>query len=112
MRKARSSEPDSTQRPRGAAIVLTDAQRACGPHQEKRRQIAPAGMRGERRLAVVAVPVAAVLVGDVAPAPVGERSVGEDPELGGRVDALGGGRAQVCPVVTEVEHVHELLSCA
>ena len=57
----------------------------------------------------VAVPGPAVLVGDVAPAPVGKRPVRKDPELVERIDALLADRAQVRPVVAEVEHVHELL---
>ena len=43
------------------------------PPRQKRRQIREAGIRRRGRLAVVAVPVAAVLVGDAAPAPLGQR---------------------------------------
>lgn len=45
------------------------------------------------------------------PSPVRERPIRDDAELVERIDALGADRAQVRPVVAEVEHDHELLTC-
>jgi hypothetical protein len=59
-----------------------------------------------RRLAVV-VPAAPVLVGDVAPAEVGEWLVRNDPERLEWIHALRADGREVGPVVAEVEDVDE-----
>ena len=80
------------------------------PTGSQRRQVGAAGILRSRRLAVVTVPSAAVLVGDVTPSPVRQGSVREDAERLDGVDPLRSDGAQVRPVVAEVEHVHELLA--
>src|SRR5271170_3550014 len=80
------------------------------PARPKRRKISEPGIRGLRCLAVVAAPPAAVLVGNVAPAPVRQRLIWHDPKHLDWVDPLGADRAQVRPVVAEVEDVHELFA--
>jgi hypothetical protein len=54
--------------------------------------------------------VAAVLVRDVTPAEVGKRVARQDSQDLDWVDPVRPDRAQVRPVVTEIEHVHELLT--
>ena len=60
--------------------------------------------------AIVAVPAPAVLVGDVAPAEVGQRAIGHDSQRLQRIDAPRSDRAQVLPVIAEIKHVGELLA--
>jgi hypothetical protein len=50
-----------------------------------------------------------VLVGDIAPSPVGQRPIGDDPEGLERIDALLDDCAEMSPVIAEVEDVDELL---
>src|SRR5579864_7057899 len=59
---------------------------------------------------VVAVPAALVLVGEVAPTEVRQRSIRGDAQGLEWIDAARPDRAQVLPVVPEVEHVGELLA--
>jgi hypothetical protein len=54
--------------------------------------------------------VAAVLVRDVTPAEIGKRLARQDSQDLDWVDPLRPDRAQVRPVVTEIEHVHKLLT--
>jgi hypothetical protein len=61
-------------------------------------------------LAVVGVETPSVLVGDLAPSPVGEWVVGNDPELVDGSYPAGRRGAEVRPVVAEVEGVDELLT--
>ena len=83
------------------------------PPRTQRRQVATLWI-GWRRLAVsaVAVPPATVLVGDRSPPPVRQwigHRVGPKPNLLGGIDQSLGDHAQMRPVVTEIEHVQELL---
>src|SRR5712691_8922379 len=59
---------------------------------------------------VVAIPAALVLVRDVAPAEVCQRLVRDDAQSLEWIDAARPDRAQVLPLVAEVEHVRELLA--
>ena len=63
-------------------------------------------------LAVILVPATAVLVGHIAPAEVGQRHVGHDPERLHRVDTVRPDGAQMGPVVAEIERIEELLARA
>jgi hypothetical protein len=65
-----------------------------------------------RRLAVVTVPAAPVLIGQLTPAKERQRARGDDTEGLQRVDTAVANGAQVGPVVTEVEHIDELLGGA
>src|SRR5215468_2081855 len=62
------------------------------------------------RFSVVCVPAAAVLVRDVTPAEVRQRLGWQDSQSLHGADPLRTDRAQMGPVVTEVEYVHELLA--
>src|SRR2546428_10355035 len=59
---------------------------------------------------VVAIPTALVLVTDVAPTEVRQRSIRGDAQGLEWVDAPRPDRTQVLPLVAEVEHVSELLA--
>ena len=83
--------------------------RSRSPIWAQRRQIAPLGVRPERRLAVIVRGAPAVLVGDLAPTPVLQRTGGDDPERLERVDPLLADGAQVRPVVAHVEGIEKLL---
>src|SRR5665648_984995 len=91
---------------RGSAVLPILAP----PPRPQRRQVGEPGILRRARLPVVTVPEAAVLVGDVAPAPVRERHAGHDPEHLKRVDALVADGAEMSPIVAEVEHVDEPLA--
>ena len=62
----------------------------------------------ERRLAVVTVPAAPVLIGQLTPAKERQPGRGDDAERLQRVDTAIAHHAQVRPVVAEVEHIYEL----
>ena len=84
---------------------------AWSPFGAQRGEVDQLGIRSWEAefVAVVAVPTPAVLVGDVSPAPVRQRLVGEYAELFYGVDAGRAHRAQVGPAVAEVERVDKLL---
>ncbi len=75
-----------------------------------RRQVGSSWVRGHGCLAVVLVEPAPVLIGQAPPAPVRRWPVRHFPERLVRIDALVTDRAQVGPVVAEVEGVGELLA--
>src|SRR3989442_9839079 len=84
---------------------------ARSPPRQQRRKVNQKARRPLRlaRLAVVLVPPAPVLVGQIAPAEVRPRLRRHDTELIQRVDALRRHRAQMSPVVPEVEEAGEML---
>src|SRR5215469_3549422 len=80
------------------------------PVRPERWKVGQPRVCGLGGLAVVAVPAAPVLVGDVTPAEVRQRGAWQDPQRLDWVDPPRTDRAQVSPVVAEVEHVSELLA--
>ena len=80
------------------------------PPRSEGRQVRQLGVQRWRRLTIVAIPAAPVLVWKVAPAEVRERLIRNDPERLERVHALRSDRTEMRPVVAEVEDVNELFA--
>lgn len=80
------------------------------PIRPKRGEVSKPRVRRQLSLAPVTAPSPSVLVGDIAPAVVWERAIGDDPDSLNRINGRVSHRAQVGPVITEVEDVDKLFT--
>src|SRR5262252_833700 len=80
------------------------------PVPEQRWQVGPTRTRRSWTLTVISIPQPPILVRNVAPAEVRQWSIRSDSQGLDRINTFGSDGAQVLPLITEVEHVGELLA--
>ena len=92
------------------AMSPLNAEVVCAPSWLQRWEVAGAGIGWFGTFSAVVCPAAAVLVGDCSPAPVRQWLGWIDSQFCRGVNSCWPDRAQVCPAVSEVEFVDELLT--
>jgi len=80
------------------------------PVGPKRRQVPELRIRWKRSLAIVSARRPAVLIRNRAPTEIGERPIGNEADSFKWIDRRVADRAQMGPIVPEVEDIDELLS--